>query len=343
MNQFDISIILPVYNARKYIEKTLDSIICQTFNRQKYEIIIVDDGATDGTGEICRQYASNYANIVYLCSSNSGVSVSRNKGISVAKGKYITFCDHDDEYDPDYLECIMLYANKYQADVIKVGTSFSEEFSEGLFRNREDTFIEKVVDATELIIKYNELPIAFFGVWNGAYKAELFRNKEIRFPENMKYGNEDIYFNTLVLPHCKVVAFCNKCLYKHYRRLSQSTSAQFHKERIDSFSDCFRLQNSILKSYFTKDSWTYEYAILYARTITGLLSYCYSTSNNDGKLVFKKSIKIFMQDNPYELKKDFFTVIRIFKRQKKYGVVLILLYLKQYGLLLDIWKKYRKM
>ena len=91
-----VSIILPVYNAVNYIEKTITSVLNQTY--KNFELIIVDDGATDGTSEICRNYAQKDYRISYYKQNNFGTAVARNRGIELAKGEYIAFLDHDDEY-----------------------------------------------------------------------------------------------------------------------------------------------------------------------------------------------------------------------------------------------------
>ena len=97
-----VSIILPVYNAVNYIEKTITSVLNQTY--KNFELIIVDDGATDGTSEICRNYAQKDYRISYYKQNNFGTAVARNRGIELAKGEYIAFLDHDDEYLPHFLE-----------------------------------------------------------------------------------------------------------------------------------------------------------------------------------------------------------------------------------------------
>ena len=93
----EISVILPVYNTGEILEKTIESILHQTF--QDFELIIIDDGSTDNSYQICRKYSVKDKRIRVISQKNSGVCAARNKGIDLSEGKYITFCDHDDIYD----------------------------------------------------------------------------------------------------------------------------------------------------------------------------------------------------------------------------------------------------
>ena len=123
-----VSIILPVYNAVNYIEKTITSVLNQTY--KNFELIIVDDGATDGTSEICRNYAQKDYRISYYKQNNFGTAVARNRGIELAKGEYIAFLDHDDEYLPHFLE-ELLEISEEDDELIKCGVIFREEYING--------------------------------------------------------------------------------------------------------------------------------------------------------------------------------------------------------------------
>ena len=107
-----ISVIIPVYNVEKYLERCIDSVLRQTF--EAYEILLIDDGATDASGMICDEYASKYANITVIHKANKGLSDARNVGIDKAKGEYIYFLDSDDYIIPKCLE--ILYSNIKECD-----------------------------------------------------------------------------------------------------------------------------------------------------------------------------------------------------------------------------------
>ena len=123
-----ISIIVPVYNAEKYLQKCLDSILEQTY--QNLEIIIVNDGSTDNSGQICHEYEQKDSRIIYMEKENGGVSDTRNTGLDRMTGSYVTFVDSDDWLEPNYVQFLYEKLIEHQADIV-VGnyTRFSFLFS----------------------------------------------------------------------------------------------------------------------------------------------------------------------------------------------------------------------
>ena len=113
MTMYKISIIIPIYNASKYLKRCVDSILRQT--RQDFELILVNDGSKDDSGEICQQYAENKSNIKYISKNNGGVSSARNIGIEHSCGEFICFVDADDWLEPNYIEKL---AEKFESDNI---------------------------------------------------------------------------------------------------------------------------------------------------------------------------------------------------------------------------------
>lgn len=111
----EISIIVPVYNVEKYLERCIDSILNQNF--KDFELILVDDGSTDKSGEICDKYAKRYSYIRVIHKENGGPSEARNEGILQANGKYVTYIDSDDLISSDYLDCLFNALCHYKADV----------------------------------------------------------------------------------------------------------------------------------------------------------------------------------------------------------------------------------
>jgi len=110
MNDIKISVILPVYNVEKYLRKCIDSILNQT--HINYELIIIDDGSTNNSGNIYDEYKLKDNRIQVIHQNNQGLSVARNVGIDLAKGKYITFIDSDDYIDKKYLETLYTIIKK---------------------------------------------------------------------------------------------------------------------------------------------------------------------------------------------------------------------------------------
>ena len=100
--QIDISLIIPVYNVEKYLRRTLESVENQTF--KNFEVIIVNDGSTDGSLEIIQEFVNKHDNFILVDQENSGVGMARNAGIRVSRGIYIAFLDSDDFLEPNYLK-----------------------------------------------------------------------------------------------------------------------------------------------------------------------------------------------------------------------------------------------
>ena len=116
MNDLKFSIIIAVYNVEKYIKETIESVINQTMDFEKnIEIILVDDGSTDNSAVICKEYAKKYSdNIKYLYQKNAGASAARNAGIKIARGKYYNFLDSDDLLHEAALEKVYEFFKKHE-------------------------------------------------------------------------------------------------------------------------------------------------------------------------------------------------------------------------------------
>lgn len=117
-----ISVIVPIYNVEQYLERCILSILNQTYHN--YELILVNDGSTDGSLDICKKYAKKFSGIIVVDKKNGGLSDARNAGLKMARGEYITFVDSDDLVVPNYLEILINVSQKTEADIV-----FSEKFS----------------------------------------------------------------------------------------------------------------------------------------------------------------------------------------------------------------------
>ena len=206
-----ISVIVPVYNAEKYLQKCLDSILEQTY--QNLEIIIINDGSTDNSGQICQEYEKQDDRIIYIEKENSGVSDTRNAGMNRMTGTYITFVDSDDWLEPNYVKFLYEKLIEHQADIV-VGnyTSFNESNSVFYFHTSAD-YYEKVYDNKSIIpCLYDAkelLKSALIVPWGKIYKKEIIAN--FRFPID-RIG-EDALFNLKALLDSKKVVYVNKSAY----------------------------------------------------------------------------------------------------------------------------------
>lgn len=114
-----LSVIVPVYNVEQYLPKCLDSLLDQDLSRDEYEIILVDDGSPDRSGEICDAIASHYSHIKVIHRENGGISAARNIGVEIAQGKYVQFVDSDDFLEPNVLKSLVHKMEYGQLDILR--------------------------------------------------------------------------------------------------------------------------------------------------------------------------------------------------------------------------------
>jgi len=142
-----ISVIVPVYNVEKYLENCIDSILNQTY--KNLEIILVDDGSTDKSSEICDNYSQQHSNIITIHKKNGGLSDARNKGIDAANGKYISFIDSDDTIDALFFETLYSLIKRYDCDMSLV--FFKRVYEDGTDKDYDNEFyFEKCFSNVEL-------------------------------------------------------------------------------------------------------------------------------------------------------------------------------------------------
>jgi len=188
-----ISVIVPVYNVAPYLREALDSLIYQTY--KKLEIIIIDDGSTDGSGEICDEYLSD-TRVKVIHQANKGLSVARNKGLDIMTGDYVSFLDSDDAFVPEMLEKMIEAMKYYDVDIVTCG--YDTYRTDGKL-NRQQTkknggfhFSEKkILDSKEAQnwVLFGKMPV---NVWSKIYKKKIW--KDIHFPEGHVYEDIQVIF-----------------------------------------------------------------------------------------------------------------------------------------------------
>jgi glycosyltransferase involved in cell wall biosynthesis len=130
-----ISVIIPVYNVEKYLRECVDSVLSQTY--KSYEIILVDDGSTDGSGEICDEYIDGHSQVKVIHKANGGLSDARNTGLKNAKGEYVYFLDSDDYIVPDAFQKLINISIKEQSDFVFFdASSFLDENSSLIYASK---------------------------------------------------------------------------------------------------------------------------------------------------------------------------------------------------------------
>lgn len=232
--KYDLSIIIPVYNAEKYLEKCINSIVNEE-SSYLYEIVFVNDGSSDKSLDILRSYEFKYNNIVIIDQENEGASAARNHGINVSRGRYVTFIDADDYVDDCYIESMMKNAYSNDADMVKTGYKFINDNGVvvGEFKYKNEVLKESNINIRK--IKGHACMCVM--------KRELFQN--LKFPEGFWY--EDMIMRFLVAGQCKVIVTLEECLY-YYRQFDLSTSKNMeNKKQYKCLSQYFLLKQILMK------------------------------------------------------------------------------------------------
>lgn len=217
-----VSVIMPVYNAAKYVGHTIQSVLDQSYSN--FELILVDDGATDGSGAICDQYAEKDSRIRVVHQENGGICRARNVGLDSAKGKYIAFCDHDDEMLRDCLEKTVLFAEKEKVDVVRFSRRHIDYNEYG--KAVDIAYIPEmsVVEIENWSSYLKVIQSAAYGPWAGLYRKDFLLKYSIRFNETVRFGYEDTIFVAQCCGNAKSIGLLPDTLYDWVTRTSVSTS-----------------------------------------------------------------------------------------------------------------------
>lgn len=213
-----ISVIVPVYNTGDLVKACLESILEQSF--RDFELIIVNDGSTDASGEIVKNAIEGRTDCKYFHQVNSGPGVARNRGLAAAEGEYIAFVDSDDRVEKDYLETLLSGAEKYGADIVQCGYSRvrdGEIVSQVLFEDSCAVFTDEkdllnFYHKTFVENKYGHL------LWNKLYRRSLIEGLSLRFADNREVYGEDVLFNAHALLFAEKVVGIAAAPYNYWLR-----------------------------------------------------------------------------------------------------------------------------
>lgn len=225
-----VSIIVPVYNAEKYLMDTVHSILKQTY--KDFELILIDDGSIDNSFNLCRSIADTDKRAIAIHQENKGVSAARNTGINIAKGNYICFVDSDDYIEPDMLECLVKNAENYQADISCCG--LVQVALDGEIKNHychgEKKFF---TDMQELMRAFFSEPLykeILYGPYNKIIRTEIV--KAVHFNEKYTVA-EDLLFNFECLEIANTFYLENRELYHYIKRKNSISTSKFAEKEFD--------------------------------------------------------------------------------------------------------------
>lgn len=291
-----LSVIIPVYNCEKYISKCVESLIAQ--DGDDYEIILIDDGSTDCSSEICKKFEKEYSNIIFLEQKNSGVSSARNRGIENANGRYITFVDSDDYVDYNYFKEIRKIALTKNIEIINFGFISEVQNENGDILSYDNiNYLEKYYTSYDQI-KNDLIQLwdthMLYNIWNKIYLKKIIDDNKIRFSK--KNFGEDMEFNILFLEKINKFYNSDKCFYHYIKERKGSLTQSFNINLFEIRKDEYHYFNDYFKNNKIKFDDFIEFSSRrFIERVVGCIENICSCSNI--KLYNKiKKIKLIIND-----------------------------------------------
>lgn len=228
-----ISVIIPVYNSEETVEACVESILNQTL--ADYEIILINDGSIDNSGELCKQFALLDFRVKYFELANGGLAAARNFGLSKAEGEYIAFVDSDDFLEEYALEFMLEKADSTNCDIVlcgyyrQCGKAFKEIKTENVSLNAHN------INNYLAELKYKNL---IDPVWNKLYRRSFIEKSGVLMPEGEIF--EDTYFNLSLLPFNPKIEVFDACFYNYTSNFG-SITRRYNPEKLETVKQRARL------------------------------------------------------------------------------------------------------
>lgn len=251
----EVSIIVPIYNVEKYLNRCLDSLVNQTF--KDIEIIALNNGSTDSSLDILKDYASNDNRITIIDNENLGVSKARNIGIDKASGKYIVFVDSDDWIDTNMIEVLYSNITKNNCDLVMCTyvREFDDHSKEKIFNLSDvnlyvddevkDQLLRKLIGPVGKELANPEYLDALGTVWAKMYKSSLLKDNNLKFVDLSEIGSgEDTLFNVYAFNEANRVILLNRPMYHYWRGNTNSITSRYIPNFVEKrrrFFDYFRI------------------------------------------------------------------------------------------------------
>ena len=238
-----VSIIVPVYNIEKLLKYTINTILRQTY--ENFELLLIDDGSTDGSPQICDEFAEQDSRVIVIHKENQGPSATRNLGIEKANGEFIMFVDSDDLIQPKMLEKMYETICKYETDLCICGFERFRYKWKQPYRLSPYSLV-LLQSKEELASVYTKAETNMFGVsiWAKLYRAEILKHENIRFREDINY-EEDCCFNIDYFHHVNTTAVVNDIFYR-YRQMDASLSKGYRKDSFKFLVNGYNMRRGFL-------------------------------------------------------------------------------------------------
>lgn len=250
-----VSVIIAAYNAEKYLAETLESIIHQTLD--EYEVIVTNDGSTDSTLDILREYQQKFEHFHIIDKENGGPSEARNVALNIAQGEYIYFIDADDVAELDSLEKLYERAKSEEADLVIAKYDIFDRYNVQKIKN-----IDSIAEA-DVVERYDKTILWTFALWNKLFKREVIERYGMRFPA-VSYSEDGVFVMGFVFKAEKITGLDHVVL--HYRRMydgvPESITASVSPKKIRDYIEAHHMileltEQSFMSTYPEYDSFKY--------------------------------------------------------------------------------------
>lgn len=310
MSNISISVLMPVYNSEKFLLETVQAVINQSYIN--WELILVDDGSTDNSKEICTKLMNDDKRIKYIFQENLGVSHTRNVALENAQGKYIVFVDSDDLIHEDYLKILINSIEKNNSDISVCNFIERKISNTGKVEDiTREFYLKEVMEMSEMkdyIMDFGNSGL-LNPLWNKIYKREIIENNNITFDEKVETG-EDFIFNLQYFRKVKKISFIKDSLYYYIRRNNNSITYKYIENMYEKGWEIHWLLESFLKDMgFYNEENAY---VLYGNHLTGVFSaflnlyhdHCKLTSKEKKAYIKKIISKSYVKECAANRKKD---------------------------------------
>ena len=258
----DISVIIPVYNTEKYLQRCVDSVIGQ--QGVTIEIILVDDGSTDASPKICDDYAARYSFITALHIQNSGPATAKNEGSKVAKGNYIALTDSDDKMEPQMLYKMVTAGYNHDADIICCNYKQIDE--KGHVSHLNSTNKQYFLNHEEGLIHLFSKNKIYSQCWTKIYKRQMLTENHIENDPGLR-TDEDFIYNIRAFVHAQTTVIVDEPLYEYTHR-ANSLAHDYFKKNISQYID-----NRIQRIAVTQDAVKNETEVIKNWSIVHIIMY----------------------------------------------------------------------
>lgn len=292
-----ISVIIPVYNSEKYLEKCLDSVLAQTFT--DFEVLLINDGSADESGNICDDYAQKDSRIRVFHKHNGGVSAARNLGLNNAKGEWICFMDSDDYLNANYLKALLdSVKNNDSLDLAIHGFKRISKKGETII-----TFGNHIVRADDYHNLFDKIEVFKYGYpFSKFYKRDLITQHGIRFPENYSFA-EDLSFFLNYLSYSDIIKFENVANYNYIsNENSLSRTFKNYQEYWNRYADYKNILKNRFSIVFDDVYKTQKKYSEFSRSIGGAIFYFLQAVYKDRSIEKKKRKELLERFDTEDLK-----------------------------------------